>query len=208
MKREKQWALSGIMLFFIGAFTTFYPWFQLEDDWDTYVSMYDLQRACGGIGQFFVGGNDCGVSKTMFPIGVGITILGLICGGIAVSFSSNKDNNEPKSSKKLSMSQLTGNSEKEIFNNFYEVVGNLLDSIPNSEINNAHIQAAKEIHRKIIDYMPDPNIETKIYYFSSMDQVFSSMPEEWIKLFSQSAEFDSYKKMGDWVQDIKSSDGL
>ena len=104
------------------------------------------------------------------------------------------------------MSQLTGNSEKEIFNAFYEVVGNLLDSVPESENKNTPIEAAKEIHRKIIDSMPNPNVETKIYYFSSIDQVFSSMPEEWIKLFSQSAEFDSYKKMADWVQDIKSSD--
>jgi hypothetical protein len=207
MESDRQFALSGILLFSAGVFITFYPWLQLEGDWDTFVSMYDLIVACGGLGKIFVGGNDCGISKTMFPIGVGITILGLISGGIAVSLSLNKDNNEPKSSKKLSMSQLTGNSEKEIFNNFYEVVGNLLDSVPDSDIKNVHIEAAKEIHRKIIDYMPNPNVETKIYYFSSMDQVFSSMPEEWIKFFSQSAEFDSYKKMGDWVQDIKSSDG-
>jgi len=206
MGRERQWALSGIMFFSAGVFITFYPWFQLEDDWDTYVSMYDLQRACGGVGQFFVGGNDCGVSNTMYPIGVGVTILGLICGCIALSLSLNKDNDEPKSSKKLSMSQLTGNSEKEIFNAFYEVVGNLLDSVPESEKKNTQIEAAKEIHRNIIDSMPNPNVETKIYYFSSMDQVLSSMPEEWIKRFSQSAEFDSYKKMADWVQDIKSSD--
>ncbi len=162
--------------------------------------------ACGGLGKIFVGGNDCGISKTMFPVGVALTILGLISGGISVSLSLNKENNESKSSKKLSMSQLTGNSEKDIFNDFYEVVGNLLDSVPDSEIENADIQAAKEIHRKIVDLMPNPNVETKINYFTSINQAFSSMPDEWIKLFSQSAEYDSYKKMGDWVEDIKSSD--
>jgi hypothetical protein len=208
MENDRQYALSGILLFFIGLFITFYPWLQLEDDWDTFVSMYDLMVACGGLGKIFVGGNDCGISKTMFPVGVGLTILGLISGGISVSLSLNKENNESKSSKKLSMSQLTGNSEKDIFNDFYEVVGNLLDSVPDSEIDNADIQAAKEIHRKIVDLMPNPNVETKINYFTSINQAFSSMPDEWIKLFSQSAEYDSYKKMGDWVEDIKSSDSL
>lgn len=206
MENDRQYAISGILLFSIGLFITFYPWLQLEDDWDTFVSMYDLMVACGGLGKIFVGGNDCGISKTMFPVGVGLTILGLISGGISVSLSLNKENNESKSSKKLSMSQLTGNSEKDIFNDFYEVVGNLLDSVPDSEIENADIQAAKEIHRKIVDLMPNPNVETKINYFTSINQAFSSMPDEWIKLFSQSAEYDSYKKMGDWVEDIKSSD--
>jgi len=209
VEKRKQWAWSGILLMSVGAFLTFYPWFQSEDDWDTYVSMYELQGACGGLGSLIVGSNDCSVSNRMYPMGVGAIVLGLIFGGISKSLTLNKEINESNSSKKLSMSELTGNlSEKEIFINFFEVVDNLLESIPDSEIGTKNMEAAEDIHRRIQEFMPNPSVKSKIDYFISIDRLFSSMPEEWIKLFSQSAEFDSYQKMGDWVRDTKSSDIL
>ena len=164
-------------------------------------SVYELQGACGGLGSLIVGSNDCSVSNRMYPMGVGAIVLGLIFGGISKSLTLNKEINESNSSKKLSMSELTGNlSEKEIFINFFEVVDNLLESIPDSEIGTKNMEAAEDIHRRIQEFMPNPSVKSKIDYFISIDRLFSSMPEEWIKLFSQSAEFDSYQKMGDWVR--------
>lgn len=115
-----------------------------------------------------------------------------------------KISEKPSLKELISKNQLVENSsENKIFIDFMETVSDIIQSIPDSLIGSVELENLIYIHEKMKQSLNDSDINSKIEYYESVDKTLSEMSEEWIKLFSQSSEFDVYKKMGDWVRDKK-----